>query len=90
MGVAGWLTVTALLFTNAIWHVVGAVKTRSYSPGVLTGLVLYVPLAVYGYARLLGSGKASVQAALVCFAIGASYQFWATAIHKWRAGRARG
>ena len=31
IGIAAWLAVTALLFSNAIWHVVGAVKTRSYS-----------------------------------------------------------
>ena len=39
-GVAAWLIVTTLLFANAVWHVVGSVKTRSYSPGVLTGLLL--------------------------------------------------
>ena len=57
IGIATWLTVTALLFSNAIWHVVGAVKTRSYSPGMITGLLLYVPLTVYGYVRLLQSGQ---------------------------------
>ena len=40
IGVAAWLIVTTLLFANAVWHVVGSVKTRSYSPGVLTGLLL--------------------------------------------------
>ncbi len=27
IGIATWLTVAALLFSNAIWHVVGAVRT---------------------------------------------------------------
>ena len=84
IGIAAWLTVTALLFSNAIWHVVGAVKTRSYSPGMITGLLLYVPLTVYGYARLLQSGQSPVATAIIAFAVGASYQLWATAIHRWR------
>ena len=84
IGIAAWLTVTALLFSNAIWHVVGAVKTRSYSPGMITGLLLYVPLTVYGYVRLLQSGQSPVATAIIAFAVGASYQLWATAIHRWR------
>ena len=30
--IVAWLTVTALLFSNAIWHVVGAARTPRYSP----------------------------------------------------------
>jgi hypothetical protein len=83
-GVALWLGVTALFFSNAIWHVVGAIRTRSYSPGLITGLLLYVPLTVYGYVHLLRSGQAPVTTAILAFAVGASYQFWATAIHRLR------
>jgi hypothetical protein len=60
IGVAAWLAVTTLLFANAVWHVAGSVKTRSYSPGALTGLLLYVPLTVYGYAHFLSAGQTSV------------------------------
>lgn len=88
-GVALWLAVMALLFGNSIWHVVGAVRTRSYSPGMITGLLLYVPLTVYGYARLLQSGRASAGTAILAFAVGSSYPLWAAAIHRWRAGRAK-
>src|SRR5689334_17446221 len=31
IGAAAWLTVMTLLFTNAVWHVEGAIKSRSYS-----------------------------------------------------------
>src|SRR4029077_13703917 len=48
-GAALWLTVAALLAGNAVWHLIGAVKTRSYSPGLVSGLLLYIPLAVVGY-----------------------------------------
>ena len=89
MGVAVWLTVTALLFSNAVWHAIGSVKMRSYSPGLITGLLLYVPLAVYGYAHVLRSGLASITTAVIALTVGGSYQFWATAIHNWRARQAK-
>jgi len=88
-GVALWLTVMALLAANAGWHVAAAIRSRSYSPGLVTGLALYAPLAVYGYARFIGSGQASVPTAGLAFAIGASYQLWSNAFHRWRARRAK-
>jgi len=48
-----WLGLAALLATNAIWHLIGSLKTRSYSPGVVTGLVLYVPMAAFGWIQVL-------------------------------------
>lgn len=86
-GVALWLTVMALLAANAGWHVMGMTKTRSYSPGVATGLLLYVPLAGYGYMRFLRFGQASIATAIIACLIGASYQVWADALHRWRARR---
>ena len=86
-GVALWLMVMALLAANAGWHVVGTMKTRSYSPGVVTGLLFYVPLAVYGYVRFVRSGQASVATAIIACLIGASYQIWADALHRWRVRR---
>ena len=90
LGIPAWLTVTALLFSNAIWHLIGAVKTRKYSPGMVTGSLLYIPLAVYGYAHLLRTGRSSVSTAAVAFAIGISYHLWvARAVHAWRSRRVR-
>lgn len=90
IGIASWLALTALLFSNAVWHVMGAIRTQSYSPGMLTGLLLYVPLTIYGYARFLRSGQASIPTAILACAVGASYHLWiANALHKWRARRAK-
>jgi hypothetical protein len=37
----------AVIFvTNGIWHLAVCITTQSYVPGVLTGLVLYVPIGV--------------------------------------------
>ena len=68
LGPALWLAVAALLFANGVWHIVGTIKTRSYSPGVITGVSLYGPLAAYGYLRFLGSREVSWTTAIVACA----------------------
>jgi hypothetical protein len=82
---AAWLTFAALLFGNAIFHLVGTIKTKRYSPGVATGLLLYVPMAVFGFVHFLGTKEASRGTAVVAVALGMSYQFWGTMMHKARA-----
>ena len=88
-GVAAWLTLAALLFSNAIFHIIGAVQTKRYSPGMISGIVLYIPLAIYGFAHFLRSGQASMGTALLAFAIGGSYHFISFANHRRRAQAAR-
>ena len=90
VGVGVWLIVAALQFGNAVWHPVGAVRTRSYSPGMVTGLLLYVPLCVYGYVLFVSAGQISVPAAILAFGVGSSYHLWVgNALHGWRARRGR-
>jgi hypothetical protein len=85
VGVAAWLTLTALLTGNAVWHLIGAVRTKSYSPGMVTGLLLYLPLAIYGYARFLRAGLATVPTAIVAAVLGVGYTAWVSgALHRWR------
>jgi len=88
-GIAAWLTLAALLFSNAIFHIIGAIQTRRYSPGMISGIILYIPLAIYGYAHFLRSGQASTGTALIAVAIGVSYHFISFANHRRRARTAR-
>ena len=83
--VAGWLALAALLFSNAIFHIVGTVQTGRVSPGVRTGLLLYVPLTVYGYWHFLSSGLVSFGVAVFVGLLGGSYHFWASMLHAVRA-----
>lgn len=87
--VAAWLTISALLFSNAVFHAVGTLQTRTYSPGLVTAVLLYVPVTVYGYAHFLRNGQASLLTASVAAILGGSYHLWAGLLHKVRAGRAR-
>lgn len=46
-----WLrmSVAGLIFVNAVLHLLAAVRLRGYSPGMVSGIVLYIPLASYAY-----------------------------------------
>jgi len=84
VGTVYWLIVAALLCSNGCWHVWASYKSRAYSPGVITGVTVYVPLALYGYVEMLRSGTASIASALIAFMIGSSYQVWSAVYHSRR------
>ncbi len=82
MGVVYWLVVAALLCSNGLWHAWASYRSRTYSPGVITGMAVYLPMAIYGYTEFLRSGAASVGMAIASAAVGGSYHFWSAAYHK--------
>jgi hypothetical protein len=81
LGIAYWLAISALLCSNGIWHAWASYKSRTYSPGVVTGIAVYVPLAIFGYSHFVRSGAASIGIAALACAIGGSYPFWSAAYH---------
>jgi hypothetical protein len=85
VGVAAWLTIAALLFSNAVFHVVGSFRTRTRSPGVVTAVMLNVPLAAGGYWYFVRHGTASLGIATAAAVAGGSYHVWAALLHKVRA-----
>ena len=44
---SGWMAIAiaTILGVNGVAHIFGSLATRSYSPGLITGVVLYLPLA---------------------------------------------
>jgi hypothetical protein len=82
-----WMTVAAIEFSNALWHLRGAWKTRSYSPGMVTGTLLYIPMTVFGYAFFLRSGATTPLTALLGLAIGSSYLLVGPLMHRGRVRR---
>ena len=49
----GWMgiAIATILLVNGIAHILGSLVTGTYSPGLLTGVVLYLPLAQLALAR---------------------------------------
>lgn len=77
-----WFVLAALLAENAVWHIHGAIRTREYSPGLVTGVVLYLPLLMGGLWYFLGVRGASLGIVLVGCVIGATYQFLSDFLHR--------
>ena len=53
------LSLASLLLFNVVVHVVPTVARRQYSPGVVSALLLYVPLGVHAYASAIHGGLAT-------------------------------
>lgn len=82
--VALLLTIVAVLFGNGIFHLYATLRFHRYSPGVVTGVTLYLPLGIYAYGNVLRSGLASPGTAIVAAAMGSAYQFVSVANHRRR------
>jgi hypothetical protein len=87
-GIALWLSMGSVIFFNAVFHIRGAVRTGKYSPGVVTSVVLYIPIAAYGYWYFLSSEKTSIEQALASFAVGVFYWLFSSFNHRRRARKA--
>jgi uncharacterized membrane protein YkvI len=84
-GAVAWLTIAALLFSNAVFHVLGTIQTRTRSPGIVTSILLYMPMAVFGYWYFVHHGSVSLGVATAAAVVGGSYHFWAALMHRARA-----
>jgi hypothetical protein len=72
-----WLGL-ALLFTNfgnGWFHLTYAVTRFSYNPGVVTGTLLYLPLAVLALRHAVRAGDVGTRQLLGAFALGAAVSF---------------
>jgi len=72
-GFGVWYTVTAIAGINAIFHIIGVIRLKKYSPGVVTGVLLYLPLFFIGSWYLLSTGSLSLTRALIMLAIAIGY-----------------
>lgn len=83
--IAIWLSMASVVFVNAIFHIRGIIALRTYSPGVITSIVLYLPLPVYGYWYFLSHHQTSGIQALTSGATGMLYWWFSSFNHKRRA-----
>ena len=47
---------STIMLLNAIWHVVATVYVQTYSPGVVTAVLLILPVTIYVLRRALHEG----------------------------------
>jgi hypothetical protein len=87
-GVALWLAMASVVFVNALFHIRGSIQTGQYSPGVITSVLLYIPLSIYGYWFFLSRHYASAGTAVSSAVIGAGYWWFSSFNHSRRARKA--
>jgi len=68
------LSIAALLFINSIAHLAGTIITRHYLPGVISGLLLYIPLSVTAYLLYFAAGRIDVSGIFLAALLGFFYQ----------------
>ena len=68
------MSIAGLLFINALMHIGACVRIKGYSPGVVTGALLYLPLSIYAYALFLGSSQLTWGGILITGLLGLLYQ----------------
>jgi len=84
-GVAFWLVVASIAAANGLFHLWAMFRTRRYSPGVVTGCIVYLPLAVFGFVYFWRAGLANVALLLQAAIIGPAYNVYAAWNHRRRA-----
>jgi hypothetical protein len=83
--VAWWLCMGSVLFVNALFHIRGTIRTRKYSPGLATSVILYLPLSVYGYWLFVTSYQTTIEQSVASSLTGVFYWLVSARIHKRRA-----
>jgi hypothetical protein len=68
------LSVASLLFINGLMHLGGTVRARRYTPGVVSGVLLYVPLALYAFYLFAGSGQLTFAGGAIAGLLSVLYQ----------------
>ena len=80
-GIFYWLALAAVMCSNGIWHVWASYRSRAYSPGAVTGALIYVPLAIYGFALFSRTGDLPLSGVLLAGILGGSYPIWSAMYH---------
>jgi hypothetical protein len=67
------LSMASLLFVNSIIHAAGSIRMKKYMPGLVTGLVLYVPLSISAFSSYAKSAEYKRSTALRAAVQGLAY-----------------
>ena len=73
-GIRSWLAFLSFMTWNAFFHVRGAAHTRSYSPGMITGVFLLVPLTIVSYVHFWNAGVIDSVSMALCVAVALTIQ----------------
>jgi hypothetical protein len=87
-GVALWLVVASIAAANGAFHIWATVARGRYSPGVITGTIVYLPLAAFGFWYFWQHGLARPEVMAQAAIVGPAYNVYAAWNHRRRARKA--
>ncbi|MEO1651846.1 MAG: HXXEE domain-containing protein, partial [Pseudomonadota bacterium] len=68
------LCMIAILFVNACSHIIVAISNSGYNPGLITSIIIFLPLGLWAYVWIIRSGAATVREAVASL-------IWSTLAH---------
>jgi hypothetical protein len=68
------LSIAGLCGINGLTHMLGAIRAKHYAPGLLTGVLLYLPFAVLAFYLFIRSGQLLVWQGVGSVLLGLAYQ----------------
>jgi hypothetical protein len=68
------LSVASLLFINVLMHTGATLRARSYTPGIVSSVLLYLPLSIYAYYLFISSGQMAWPEGIASGLLGILYQ----------------
>lgn len=68
------LSLATLLGINALMHIAGTIQLKSYVPGVVTAVLLYVPLSVTAFSAAVHASHTPIATAVQAIAAGVALQ----------------
>ncbi len=68
------LSIAGLLISNGLTHLLGSLRARRYAPGLVTGLLFYIPLGILAYFLFSNSGQLTMTQGIISFLLGLAYQ----------------
>src|SRR5205085_12209201 len=74
--------VAAIAAANGLFHIRATMRTRKYSPGLVTGTLLYIPLAVGGIIALRRQGLLATSSIIQALLFAVVYSTWSSWQHR--------
>jgi hypothetical protein len=68
------MSIAGLLFLNSLMHILGSIRFKGYAPGLITSVLLYLPLSLYAYSVFWNSGQLTLLECIATVALGMLYQ----------------
>jgi hypothetical protein len=68
------MSLAGLLFLNSLMHIGGCIRVKGYAPGVITGILLYLPLSLFAYFYFGSTGQLSLIEGFISIGLGLLFQ----------------